>query len=64
MMKNVFCFMLKALFVLEKFTFLSLLFGYVEKWLNEKVMVNLKIYDVTDVTTHNCNTHITQYLKK
>ena len=56
--------MLKALFVLEKFTFLSLLFGYVEKWLNEKVMVNLKIYDVTDVTTHNCNTHITQYLKK
>ena len=30
-MKNVFCFMLKALFVLEIFTFLYRIFGYVEK---------------------------------
>ena len=26
-------------------------------------MVNLKIYDVTDWTVNNSNTHITQYLK-
>ena len=31
--------MLKALFVLEIFTFLSLLFGYVEKRLDKKTMV-------------------------
>ena len=29
-------FMLKALFVLEVITFLSWLFGYVEKWLDNK----------------------------
>ena len=40
-------FVLKALFVLEIITFLSRLFGYVEKWLDEKVIVNSKIYDVT-----------------
>ena len=34
MMKSVFYFMLKALFVLEIFTFLSLLFGFVEKRLD------------------------------
>ena len=34
--------MLKTLFVLEIFTFLSSLFGYVEKWLDKKAMVNLK----------------------
>ena len=33
-MKNVFYFMLKALVVLEIFTFLSWLFGYVEKRLD------------------------------
>ena len=27
-------------------------------------MVNFKMYDVTDWTTNNYNTHITQYLKK
>ena len=41
-------FKLKALFVLEIFTFLSSLFGYVEKQLDGKAMVNFKIYDVTD----------------
>ena len=35
-MKNAFYFMLKALFVLEIFPFLSCLFGYVEKWLDKK----------------------------
>ena len=48
MMKNAFHFMLKALFVLDIFTFLSRVFGYVEKRLDKKAMVNYKIYDVTD----------------
>ena len=39
-MKNVFCFMLKALFVLEIFTFLYRIFGYVEKGRDKKAMVN------------------------
>ena len=29
-----------------------------------KAKVNFKIYDVTDWTTNNYNTHIAQYLKK
>ena len=33
-------------------------------WLDKKLMVNFKIYDVTDWSTNNCNTHIAQYLKK
>ena len=56
--------MLEALFVFEIFTFLYGLFGCVEKPLDKKVMANFKIYDVTNWTTNNCNTHITQYLKK
>ena len=56
--------MLKALFVLETFTILSWLFGYVEKRLYKKAKVNFKIYDVTDRTASNYNTHIAQYLKK
>ena len=55
-MKNVFYFMLKALFVLEIFTFLSWLFGYTEKRLEKKVKVNSKIYNITDWTTNNYNT--------
>ena len=42
-MENVVYFILKALFVLEMFTFLSRVFGCVEKRLD-----NPKIYDVTD----------------
>ena len=60
----VFCFMLKALFVLEIFTFLYRIFGYVEKWLDKKVMFNFKIYDVTDWASNNYNTHIAKYLRK
>ena len=41
-MKNVLYFMLNALFVLEMFTFLSWLLGYVEKRLDNKVKVNSK----------------------
>ena len=45
MMKNAFYFMLKALFVIE--TFSSWLFGYAEKRLEKKALVNYKICDVT-----------------
>ena len=45
--------MLKALFVIEIFKFLSRLLGHVEKSLDKKAMVTLKIYDVTDWTTNN-----------
>ena len=63
-MKNVFFyFMLKALYVLEIFTFLSWFLGYIEKRLDKKTMVNYKIYNVRGWTTNN-NTHIVQYLKK
>ena len=62
-MKNDFYFMLKALFVLEIFRFLSRLFDSVEKQLNKKPKLDVKIYDVTGWTTNNYNTHITQYLK-
>ena len=64
MMKNVFYFMLKVLFVLEMFTFISWRFGYVEKGLDKKVKVNFKIYDVIDWTANIGNTRIVQYLNK
>ena len=47
-MKNVFYFILKALFVLKIFKF------------DKKV--NFEIHDVTTSLTKNCNTHIAQYL--
>ena len=55
--------MFKVLSVLEIIIFLSWLFGYVEKWSDKKVMVNFKIYDVTDWTRNNCNAHIAQNIK-
>ena len=54
-MKNAFYFMLKALFVLEIFTFLFLLFGFREKRLDKKTKDYFKIYDVTDWTVNNYN---------
>ena len=57
-------FISEALFVLEVFTFLFRIFGYLEKRLDKKD-INFKIYDFTDWTTNNCNASvITQYLKK
>ena len=50
--------MLKTLFVLEIFTFLSCLFVYIQKRLDKKFNVSSKIYGVTDSTTNNYNTHI------
>ena len=62
-MKNTFCLILKAFFVLEIFTFLSWLFGFVGKALDKKAMVHFKIHDVKD-WTNNYNTHIVQSFKK
>ena len=59
MMKNVSYFILKTF--LEIFTFLSQLFGYVEKQLNKKVKVNFKIYDVTDWTFSNYDWILSSY---
>ena len=64
MMKNAFYFMLKALFLIEIFTFLYCIFGKLEKRLDKKTMVNFKIHDVTDWITNVCNINIAQYLKK
>ena len=46
MMKNAFLYTLKALFILEIFKYLSRLFGHVEKRLDYKDKVNLKIFDI------------------
>ena len=62
-MKNAFYFVLKVLFVFDIIIFLLCLFGYVEKRLDKKTMVNYKIYDVTDWSTNNCNIEVAQYLK-
>ena len=59
-MRNAFYFMLKTLFVPEIFSFLSWLFGYVQKQLDKKAMVNFKIYDVIDWTTNHYNTDISR----
>ena len=68
MMQYAFYFMF-SLFVLEIFTFLYGIFGYVEKQLNEKAIVNFKINHklvnyVTDWIKNLCNTNIGQYLMK
>ena len=64
MIKNVFYFILKALFVLKVFKFLSWLSGHVEEQLDYKDKVNFKIYDFATWLTYNYNTHTAQYLKK
>ena len=53
--------MLKALFVLEMFKFLSGLYGFV-KQLRRKAKINFEIHDITFWTTNNFNTYIVQYL--
>ena len=56
MMKSDFYLILKTLFVLVIFTFLSYLFGYVLKRLDKKAKVNFNIYDVADWTTNKIHT--------
>ena len=62
MMKNAFYLTLKALFILNVFSFLPLLFAHVEQRFDEKI--NFKIYDVINWITDNYNIHIGQYLRK
>ena len=63
-MKNVFYFIFKALFIHKIFKFLSCLFGRVETRLDLKDKVNFKIYEVTTWLRNNCNTDIDHYFKK
>ena len=63
MMKNTFYIMFKVLSVLEKFIFLSLFCGELEKLVDKEAMVDFKIFDVTDWTKNYCNARIMQYLK-
>ena len=60
MMKNAFYFILKVLFVLKMFQFLSWLFGHVEKRLGQKYKVNFKIHDVKTWLTNNYNPYLTK----
>ena len=62
-MKNAFHFTSKAIFILEIFMFLSLLFGYLENCLDDKTKVNFKIYGVSDWTRNSYNAYNVQYLK-
>ena len=64
MMRNIFYFTLKALFVLKVFKFLSWHFWLCKKRLGKKATVNFKIYDVTNWETNDYNTLNAQYLKK
>ena len=52
------------IFYLEIFTLSSWFFGYVEKRLKKKAIINFKIYDVADWTTNDYNTHTAQQLQK
>ena len=61
MMKNAFYFTLIALFVLKIFTFLSWLFGYIGKRLDQKAKLNFKIYDFAGWTANNSNTRCPIY---
>ena len=63
-MKNVFYFTLKTLFLLEIFKFLSWLFDLVAKRLDKKDKVNFKFYNVTAWLTNSYNTYISQYFKR
>ena len=63
MMKNAFDFMLKSSFrSWDIYIFCPDFF--IEKRPGKKSMVNFKIYDITEWTTNNYNTHIVHYLKK
>ena len=54
-MKNAFYFMLKALFALKIFTFLSLLFGYVEKFDVTKRQKIITIYVLPNISRSKGN---------
>ena len=49
---------MQKLFSFLRYLHLSSLFGYLKERLDQKAKVSFKIYDVTDCTTTNYNTHI------
>ena len=61
--KSTFQFNIKTRFLLDVTQFLMRILGHVEKRLNNKAKVNLKMYEVTNWIINNF-THIVQYLKK
>ena len=60
MMKNVFYFALKALFVLKILSFCLDFLVMLKNCLVKEEKVNFKIDDVATLETNNCNTHIDQ----
>ena len=63
-MNCTFYLMLKVLFVIKIFTFLSLVYCHAEKNFDKEAMVNFKVYVVKNSTANNHDIHITQYFKK
>ena len=53
MVKNGFYFIIKALFILKVFKFLSLIFGHVEKQFDKETKFNFELYGVTDWKKNN-----------
>ena len=64
MVKNIFYFILKALFDLKMFKLLSWLFGDIGKTSFYEYKVDFKVYYVTTWLTSNYNTNIAQYCTK
>ena len=64
MVKNIFYFILRALFDLKMFKLLSWLFGDIGKTSFYEYKVNFKVYYVTTWLTSNYNTNIAQYCTK
>ena len=64
MTKNVFYFIVKALFILKIFKFFRAFFGDVGKRLDKRTNDSFKIYEIINWEVNNYNTHIAKYLKK
>ena len=65
MMKNVFYFILKALFSFSRYSnFCPDFFVMQKKRLDKKGKFNFKICDIATWLANNYNTHIAQYLMK
>ena len=64
MTKNAFYFILKDLFFLRIFNFLSCLSGHVEKQLDQKDKIISKSFDLTTWITYRYNAYSAQYLTK
>ena len=53
MVKNGFYFIIKALFILKVFKFLSLIFGHVEEQFDKETKFNFELHGVTDWKKYN-----------